>query len=70
MVILVLTIFCGSPGACTRKQTKNWRNEGRGRLGMGRFVVGFRIYWLDASLMKYLLQHLGKLIEAKINNNK
>jgi hypothetical protein len=43
--------FCGSPGACNRKQRKNWKNEGRGRLGMGRFVMGFCIYWLDVSLM-------------------
>jgi hypothetical protein len=41
--VLVLTVFCGSPGACSRKQRRNWRNEGRGRLGMGRFGVGFRI---------------------------
>jgi hypothetical protein len=43
MMVLVLTAFCGSPGACNRKQRKNWKHEGRGRLVMGRFVVGFRI---------------------------
>jgi hypothetical protein len=42
MMVLVLTVFCGSPGACNRKQRTNWRNEGRGRHGMGRFLVGFR----------------------------
>jgi hypothetical protein len=40
---LVLTAFCGSPGACNRKQRRNWKHEGRGRLVMGRFVVEFRI---------------------------
>jgi hypothetical protein len=43
MMVLVLTVFCGTPGACNRKQRRNSRNEGRGRLGMGRFGVGFRI---------------------------